>query len=383
MHVVLDFNPALRERFSGFWTYGQGLLGGLLADSRVEQATLLCWQGALDAARDFTFRDHPKVRLLPVSVKLRWWERLWLVSPWPSLQQLCGQFDVYHSFHHLMPPSRGTPRVLTVHDLRQYRMPELYPGCRKWGFERAVRRADRIIAYSDWTARDLMEILRVPAQKVDVVPLATTGSFAQASPQQAQRTRQWLSSRMHAPVGRYALAIGSPDRRKNLAGVVRAFALARPRLPDDFRLVLAGNVDPGENLPSLLASGGIADSVLLTGPLGQEELHDVMASADVFVFLSLYEGFGLPLLEAMSAGVPVISSNRSAMPEVVGDAGRLVDPLDAAAVAEELVHVCTEPTLRGGLAASGLRRAKEFTWTRTAAGTVECYLRAIQACRQG
>ena len=377
LHIIIDFNPILRHRFSGFWTYGQGLLGGLCEHPDIDRLTLLCWRDIMEQAGDFPARSHPKVRLLPTRIRMRRLERWWNMVPWPALQNWAGSFDVYHCMHQMIPPIRDAACVLTVHDLRTYRLPEIYPKSRKGRFERAVRRADRIITYSDSTRRDLVELLGVQREKVDMSHLATPAGFEPATPRTTRQTLGWLSTRFGRAVSAYALAVGSPDKRKNIAGAIRGFAQAASSLPEGYCLVLAGKMPRNEDIDALIHDQGLSGRVLVTGPLDHENFRNIFASAHLLLFLSLYEGFGLPLLESMATGVPVISSSRSSMPEVIGPAGIIVDPLDARAVADEIIHLQIDPQLRQSLIDKGLNRCREFTWQRTAAQTVECYRKAI------
>lgn len=376
MHVVLDFNTVLRNRFSGFWTYGQGLLAGLVEHPQVRQVSLLAWRGTIGPAQ-FACKDHPKVRLVPLPFKIRLWEQWWRHVSFPALQRLVGPFDVYHCIHHLMPPTRGVARVLTVCDLRQYRLPELYPHSKSDYVERAIDLADRILTISEASRQDVVELMRVPITRIDVSPLAVTGDFRPASDEQVSQTRQWLAKTSGKAVGPYVLAIGSPDKRKNIATVIHAFAKVRPQLPPDVPLVLAGRMPKNEDLSAVIAQEKVGEHVIFTGGLDQEQFQAVLAAAGVFVFLSLYEGFGLPLVEAMASGVPVISSNVSCMPEVVDRAGILLDPNSVEAVARAIGRVQGDDALRAGLIAAGLKRAAGFSWQRTAEDTVQCYLKAI------
>lgn len=377
MRIALDFNPALRNRFSGFWTYGVGLLGGLVAAEDVTRIILLFSGSELPLARLVPFWDHPKNQPMPTTIRLRWWERWWRFFPRPRLQRLSGPFDVYHCLHHLMPPTGGCPRVLTVHDLRRYRLPELYRRSKLGLFEQAVAKADRILAVSQSTRSDLIEFLGVAPDRVDVVHLGTPDGFAPIGPDRRRAVLDRLSQRFGRRVGGFAATIGSRDRRKNVGGAVRGFAMAVTKLPGDFRLLVIGNVPEDPQLQAALSDGAVADRVLFAGCLSQEELRCILPAARMFLFLSLYEGFGLPLLEAMASGVPIIASDRSCVPEIVAGAGILVDPQEPDAVAEHIISVAGDDDLHHKLVQAALGRCKDFTWQRTAEQTLACYRKAI------
>lgn len=377
MHVVLDFNPVLRSRYSGFWGYGVGLLGGLLEQPEVACATLLCSRSSQPAGGEIPCWGHPKTRVVATAVRMRRWERWWRLVRWPSLQRWCGDFDVYHGLHHLMPPTAGRPRVLTVHDLRRYRFPQLYPRAKLGPFERAVAAAERILAISHSTKADLMEFLGVEPEHIDVVHSATPEGFAPASSGQRARTLEGLSARFGRAITGYAVCVSSRDRRKNLQSAIRAFAQARAELSKGSCLVVVGERPEGVDLEEILAANAAAGDVLFTGTLGQDDYAAVLAGGDVFLCLSLYEGFGLPVLEAMACGVPAIASNTSSLPEVTGRAGILVGPTDTDEIAHAVVSLSADPARRQELVQAGLHRAGQFTWARTAAQTMACYKRAL------
>jgi len=380
MHVVLDLNPVLRHRYSGFWTYGVSLLEGLSARGDVEALSLLASRESLAAAGDIRCWGHPAHRLVATRLKMRWWERWWGLSRRPNLADWCGPFDVYHSLHHLMPPAAGRPRVLTVHDLRRYRLGELYARSRTEPFERSVSAADRILAVSRCTRDDLVEILRVPPDKIDVVHEATPAGFAPADARRRAAVRRDLERQVGAAVGPYAVTISSRDPRKNLPRVVAAFARARGSLAADWRLVVVGQRPAGsDELDRAIAAHRAEPFVHFTGPASPARYADLLAAADVFVFLSLYEGFGLPVLEAMASGVPVLAADAASLPEVVGPDGVLADPADTDAAADALAALCGDGPRRRRLARQGLARAGHFTTQRMAEGTVACYRRAMAA----
>lgn len=186
-----------------------------------------------------------------------------------------------------------------------------------------------------------------------------------------------LSSLAGRPVKRYMATISSRDPRKNIAGAIRAFALARRQLGDEWHLAVVGHASRLDDAAVAAAESGVESSILFTGPLNDAAYVALLAGAGMFLFLSLYEGFGLPVLEAMAAGTPVIAGDNSCLPEVVGSAGLLAEATDAVAVATHIVTLATDAGLRGRLSRAGLARAAEFTWDRTAAETVACYRRAI------
>ncbi len=285
--------------------------------------------------------------------------------------------DLVHGMAYALPLLGPAPGVVTVHDL-SFR---LYPGA----FNRAnrlylsaitrasVRRARAVIADSANTAHDLTRLLGVPPEKVVAIPLGVDARYAPPSPQQVTefRRRQGLPDR-------FILYVGTLEPRKNLPVLVRAYAQLRHADPAAPKLVLAGGAGwRYAPLFGLVEELGLKDSIVFPGYVPQADLPLWYAAAEVLAYPSLYEGFGLPPLEAMACGTPVVTSTASSLPEVVGDAGLMVSPDDPAALAHALHRLLTEADLRAEMRARGLARARQFTWQRTAEATAEVYQRVL------
>ncbi|MEX2101892.1 MAG: glycosyltransferase family 1 protein, partial [Actinomycetota bacterium] len=259
-----------------------------------------------------------------------------------------------------------------VHDLGFEHFPELFP--RRWrllyrlGLRAAVRRADAILTPSRSTAEDLVSRTKVRPERVHVVPLAATLGDHAADPIPVRE-------RLKVPEP-YALFVGTLEPRKNLVSLVRAYRrVAGAGLPH--ALVLAGPMgwQPAALLRELALPG--PGEVVLTGPVSPADLDVLYRGASVFAYPSIYEGFGLPVLEALGRGAPTIASNASSVPEVVGDAGILVDPRSVAELADALERVLTDEQLASELSRKGIERAARFTWDETARRTLQVYDKAI------
>jgi alpha-1,3-rhamnosyl/mannosyltransferase len=227
----------------------------------------------------------------------------------------------------------------------------------------AIGAAQRITANSQATAHDLERFLRVPVERIAVIPWGVDARFA---PQSDETTRS-LKARLELPE-RYILFLGINKPHKNLVRLIEAFAQVRARSPgDDLTLVVAGVWDPrypeARELARRLELGA---AVRFLGPVSEADLPALYAAALAFAFPSEYEGFGLPLLEAMACGTPSMTSTTSSLPEVAGDAALLVPPTDVAAIADALTRLVTDSALRADLARRGRARALQFTWERTA-----------------
>ncbi|AMO25459.1 hypothetical protein UC35_14350 [Ramlibacter tataouinensis] len=288
-----------------------------------------------------------------------------------------GQFDLYHE-PNFLPLRFDGPIVLTVHDLSWVRYPQTHPAERVRDmdryFEPGLRRATLVLTVSEFVRRELIEVFGLAPQRVLAIPNGLDPVFR---PMPAPATRDVLAAHGLSH-GAYFLSLGTLEPRKNIETTLRAYA----RLPQELRqrlpLVLAGMKGWRTSaidsvMAPLLASG----QVRLLGFVEREALAAVTAGALALVYPSLYEGFGLPPLEAMGCGVPAIVSNVSSLPEVVGDAGIQVAPMDDAQLADAMRGLAEDAGLRARLSLRSLERAAAFTWDRCAAETKAAYARAL------
>ena len=285
---------------------------------------------------------------------------------------------MYHSLFYGMPYRPGVPTIWTCHDLTPLAQPGLFDPARRAAFwlahRLAIGAAQRITANSQATARDLERFFRVPRERIVVIPWGVDARFAP----QSDETMRLLRARLDLPE-RYVLFLGINKPHKNLVRLIEAFAQLRARSPgDDLTLVVAGVWDPrypeARELARRLELGA---AVRFLGPVPEADLPALYAAALAFAFPSEYEGFGLPLLEAMACGTPSLTSTTSSLPEVAGDAALLVPPTDVAAIADALERLVTDSALRADLARRGRTRALQFTWERTAERMWEEYDRLM------
>ena len=268
--------------------------------------------------------------------------------------------------------------VLSVHDLSWIRYPETHPAERVRAmhkfFEPSLGRADLVITDSDYVRGELIEVFGVEAAKVQTIHLAADDVFQRMSSEETRPVLQGMS----LTHGQYWLAVGTLEPRKNLGLLLEAFS----RLPASLRkrcpLVIAGMKGWGEEgwmraLPSMVQSG----DVIYNGYLPRKEQAALVAGAKALVYPSLYEGFGLPLVEAMQCGVPVIASNASCLPEVLGGAGVLVDPNDPGSLKDRLLELMDDKDLATRLGEKSLKRSQDFSWKKCAQETLSVYKRAL------
>jgi glycosyltransferase involved in cell wall biosynthesis len=294
-------------------------------------------------------------------------------------------FDILHlaSTHcRFYTQSRAGRVVATVYDMT----PRLYPETQRpdaidaWSryFEFARDRCARVVTISEAAKRDIVEHLGIDDGRIDVTPLAPrVGTRPIADPD--ERTR--LLARWDLGRAPFVLYAGALEPRKNLLVLVEAFARAAARVQHERpRLVLAGGAwgDHGQEIAAAARRHGVDDRLTMTGYVSDGELNALMSACDVFAYVSVYEGFGLPPLEAMACGAPVVASNASSLPEAVGDAALKVAPSDISGLADALTRVMTDPEARASLREASLRRASQFSWERTASLTLASYEAAMR-----
>jgi glycosyltransferase involved in cell wall biosynthesis len=283
------------------------------------------------------------------------------------------EFDVLLATNFLPPSTSSRGVVLVVHDLAYEHLPETAPHVNeRWRrlFDRWVTEAAAVVVPSTSTETDLIARHPVPADRVHVIPLGVdAGALAPASNEAVEAVL-----RKHGIEGPYILFVGGIEPRKNLDTLVRAFS----RLTSGARLVIAGGPvrwDPGnaERLDEAIAGlpATVRDRIVRTGYVRDREKVALLTGATMLAYPSLYEGFGFPVLEAFAAGVPVLTSNVSSLPEVAGDAAVMVDPRSPDAIAEGIAQLLDDEDLRAMLSAAGLTRAATFTWEATARATAK------------
>jgi glycosyltransferase involved in cell wall biosynthesis len=297
-----------------------------------------------------------------------------LAGPGLRLHQVAAA-RVLHGVHYELPlrGTGGLAQVVTVHDLTLVTHAEWHEPSKVWYFRRAMRHAvaaaERVLCVSAATARDATRHLGVPPERIDVTPLGTDLAPATEAAVHDLRDRLGLT-------GPYLLGLGTLEPRKDLPTLVRAFATLAGELPHT--LVLAGLAGWGSGaLAEAVAASGVADRVLLPGYVPEADKAALFTGADLFVYPSRYEGFGLPVLEAMACGVPVLTTTGGSLPEVAGDAALLVDPGEPDLLAGAMARLLGDPAARARLARRGRARAAAQTWERCAALTADAYRRAV------
>jgi glycosyltransferase involved in cell wall biosynthesis len=313
-----------------------------------------------------------------VGLQERWLTILWHRAKLPvPADWLSGPVDLYHCPDFVLPPLRKARGILTVHDLAFLMRPDCADHRLRAYLEevvpRSVRRADFIIADSENTRNDLVVLLGVKPTSVAVVPGGVEERFKRVTdPQQIQRAR----TRLGVGDAPFVLAIGVIEPRKNLNRLMDAFRLLKERgnVPRELKLVLAGGKGwLYDDIFEHHAESPVRDDIALPGFVSDELLPAIYSTAEVLAFPSLYEGFGLPILEAMACGTPVVASRASCLPEVAEGAALLVDPNNVEGLAGALELALLDGGTRTTLIAQGLERARQYTWTRAAEQLLSVY----------
>ncbi|MCL5995538.1 MAG: glycosyltransferase family 4 protein [Chloroflexi bacterium] len=382
--ITIDYTPALQQS-AGIGRLTREVVRALLAIESRHRYTLFYMGGMgqrhkrTEDGRAVSSVVHtPSYAAWPLND--RWMYRIWHRARLPlPVEVLSGRCDLYHATDFVLPPTLPATRtVLTVHDLTFERDPDSAPPQLLRFLKRVVpqsaRRATHIVADSYATARDLAELYAIAPDKITVIHSGVDERFR---PDDALRrstngdtaSLPSLASRYGIGTAPFILTVGTMQRRKNHLTLVRAFAelAGLPSIPSNLQLVIAGGKGwLYDDVAAEVTRQGLTERVKFIGFVDDDDLPALYRAAAVFAFPSLYEGFGIPPLEAMACGTPAVVSNASSLPEVVGDAGLMVDPLDVGALAMALHTAITDIHWRAQAVQRGLLRAQQFTWQRAA-----------------
>ncbi|MGH9368224.1 MAG: glycosyltransferase family 4 protein, partial [Thermoanaerobaculia bacterium] len=289
------------------------------------------------------------------------------------------RLDLFHATHYVLPPILRGRAVVTIHDIIHLLYPQFLPNraahfYARYMIRRALRRADRIITVSYNSKRDLVDYFSVAPSRIEVIYNGVSPRFHPGVPAE-ERERV---ARKHGLPSPYLLFLGGEKPHKNLQGVVRAFAEARREAALPHALALAGPPPRSPaRLEALVSALDLREHVFRPGLVVEEDLPGLVAGADVLLYPTLYEGFGLPVVEAMACGTPVLTSSTSALQEIAGGYAYLVDPMDVDAIARGIVALTTDEKKRADFRELGKKRALDFSWDKAAEKTLGVYAAAL------
>jgi glycosyltransferase involved in cell wall biosynthesis len=285
--------------------------------------------------------------------------------------------DIFHATNLLRVPPRRMALTTTVHDVTTWVLPELHSAANRRadrGYERMLRAAHGVIAVSRSTRDDVVRVLGVDPGKIEVIHSGVASAFFRVSAGDVESVRKFFGL-----VRPYVLCVGTIEPRKNVGMLLDAWQSLAPSIREEYELIVAGPPGWGaDDIQARLASP--PEGVRYLGYVPEPQLPGLTAGADLFVYPSLYEGFGFPVAQALAAGTPVITSNVSSLPEVVGDAGELIDPRSQSELSAAMSRLLLSADLRAARAASGRVRARDFTWERCAAASLDFFERVGTGC---
>ncbi len=372
MHIAIDYTAGIRQE-AGIGNYVRNLVSAMLAQDTSNQYTLLT---SGRPTRERPFPTTANVRGRSIFIPDRYLNILWYRWRLPLYATyFTGQVDIYHGPDFTLPPlGKKLHKVVTVHDLAflehpEYAVPALAAYLKKVVPE-AVEAADVVCAVSYATCHTLIEHFKTPPQKITIIPNGVGAHLRRITDPVILGAIRNKFELKHPLI----LGVGTLEPRKNHLGLIKAFYLAQKRRGGPAMLALAGGRGwLYEKTLETVAELKLENKVRFLGHVSDLELVALYSMADVFAFPSFSEGFGVPPLEAMACGAPVITSNTSSLPEVVGDAALLVDPFDKHALAKAITRLLEDEQLREDLRQKGYQQAKQYTWPESARKMLSVY----------
>ncbi|MDX8396883.1 MAG: glycosyltransferase family 1 protein [Mariprofundaceae bacterium] len=364
MKIAIDAYHAARP-YGGIARYTRDLASAMFA--ACDEHEYVLFSNRFREQVDEWEPDLEHVSVASLNAPKRLMQGMWDHLAWPPIEMWTGPIDVYHGMHFVLPAVRSAATVLTVHDLTFLRHPELFSSSKlnQQGYLKelpaSLARVDAVVAVSESTKQDLVSLMGFPEERIRVIPEGVETHFFNRL---SQSDEQVLLAKYGLDKPYMIFLLGTPEPRKNLQRTILAAKQAAPEVP----VALVGE---SRLIRPLL--GELADQVIFLGAVIDEDLPGLLHAAQISLYPSLYEGFGLPILESMAAGVPVITSNISSCPEVGGDVAVLVDPYDEVAIAAAIANLMQDKERCTALRKAGELRALSFSWERAADDMLKLY----------
>ena len=378
MRITIDISPLVTSNRTGIPNYIFNLCINLPLVDKQNEYVLFAnsyghYQSLKQAVDEILVGNYQnisaKISRTPGTILKLMWKHVHV----PSAERLAGKIDIFHAST-IIPPLKSAKLVVTIHALSAIKFKRFFKKETVRYFvgycKNVMPKADVIITDSNSSKNDILEYFTIDEDRVQVIPLAANDNYKPILDKKAVNDIK----RRYGINGEYILFVGTLEPRKNVANLVRAYSLLPDYIKRDHLLVICGKKGwYYEDIFKAVKELNMEDRVVFTNYVPDEDIPLLMNGAKAFVYPSFYEGFGLPLLEAMACGTPVISSNISSIPEVVGDAGILVNPTDVEELSDAIQRVLGNDQLRAHLSKRGLKQASKFSWQKTAEKTVEIY----------
>jgi glycosyltransferase involved in cell wall biosynthesis len=360
------FLTQIGRQCAGPETYEIGLLRSLLEIDRENEYHVFC---LTDGARDAIRLQYENLNFHVLYPSNRW------VSTLANLpiSMIRAKVDLLHATM-VAPLISPTEYVFTAHCFSNFAHPELYPWARRiplnWNILHGVRRSRLTICVSEDVRVRMVDRFKIPLEKMQVVHNGVGENFRPIPKSEAAE----IMLQKYGIRDPYILFVGQIKARKNVVRIIRAFAQLKREIKMPLKLLLAGRrIWTSDGVDEAIAEENLKDAVHELGHIGLDDLPVIYSGAELFVFPSLWEGFGIPVIEAMASGTPVVTSNISSLPEVAGDSAVLVDPYSVEEIAKGMYRILSDIAYRKSLCAKGLQRATLFSWTNTAKQTLKAY----------
>jgi len=378
--IAIDISPLATRKRTGIPNYIFNLCQNLpIVDENNKYllfgASFGYYQSLQAATKEMRISKHPNMSARISRVPRAALRLMWKYVHVPSAESLVRQkITVLHGTDRITAPPKKAKIVVTVFDLTPIKHPTYHTKgmISRYisDFPHLLKNADKVIAISNCTKNDIIEHFDIAEERVQVTPLAANDDYKQISDKHAIDKIKGI----YDIDKDYILFVGTLEPRKNLVNLLKAYSILPDYLKRDYALVLCGKKGwYYEEIFETVRELKLENKVIFTGYVPDEYIPLLMNGAAVFVYPSFYEGFGLPPLEAMACGTPVISTNVSSIPEVVGDAGILVSPTDVEELSDAMLRVLDNETLKAQLSEKGLKQASKFSWRATAEKTMEVY----------
>jgi glycosyltransferase involved in cell wall biosynthesis len=372
LRVAIDASTVMLEAVSGIKRYVMALLPELAnLDPGLD---ITAWMGFLNPVHDegLPLWDAPNLQNRVLRLPRRWIESAWSRGLLP-VEQITPEVDIFHSLWMHLPPARKCRRILTIHDLRDLVFPRMYSNVMERNRElltRNIDASDLVVVISHATAADLRhQFGNLNGKSIEVVHNGVNSYFC---PQPGEKVAQTL--RKFCVDRPYVLSIGSGDPRKNMPRLIEAFAQYVQETRDDLRLVITGVKHPSYAAAfAQVEQMGLSDAITYVGVVSDSDWRNLLCGAEALIYPSLYEGFGLPPLEAMACGTPVLASAIPPLMEVAGEAAHFFDPNETESILVALAEFRSSPAIADRLRRAGPGRAAQFTWDRVARDYLRIY----------